>query len=196
MLACVAPRADEAVGEHAAAQVPSELDEESDDKGSTRFLLSKGGNRQHASWDNTLIGHIDVRASALILETNSVERADSLAAKLEYALVGIAKRGLREHEDPMKAIERARERGPMGPAEPLPPEARAMLERMILEQEAAWPDLEIPALGGKTPRKAVKTKKGRAEVELLLKEMEHMASTRGGDGLGFDAGRLRAALGL
>ena len=111
-------------------------------------------------------------------------------------LDGIAKRGLRDHEDPTTTMAGAVSRGPVTPPEPLPPEARAMVERMILGQEAAWPDLEIPALGGKTPRKAVKTKKGRATVELLLKEMEHLSSTRGGDGLGFDAKRLRAALGL
>jgi len=36
----------------------------------------------------------------------------------------------------------------------------------------SWVDQEIPALGGKTPREAVKTADGREAVEALLKDAE------------------------
>lgn len=39
-----------------------------------------------------------------------------------------------------------------------------------------WLDEPIPALGNKTPRKAVKTKKGRAQVTALLKDIENGTS--------------------
>lgn len=35
-----------------------------------------------------------------------------------------------------------------------------------------WPDTPLPALGLRTPRQACKTKAGRQEVDLLLRDME------------------------
>ncbi|HEX7602828.1 MAG TPA: SEC-C metal-binding domain-containing protein, partial [Polyangiaceae bacterium] len=71
-------------------------DEDAED--CARFHFWKEGNRQHATWDNTTMAHVEVRAGTLVLETNSVERADVFADKLAHALAGIAKRGLRDHE--------------------------------------------------------------------------------------------------
>ena len=37
-----------------------------------------------------------------------------------------------------------------------------------------WLDQPLPALHGRTPRDAARTAAGRAKLELLLKQMEHM----------------------
>jgi hypothetical protein len=38
---------------------------------------------------------------------------------------------------------------------------------------AGWMDMPIPALGGKTPREAVRTRHGKRRVDVLLREMEN-----------------------
>ncbi len=156
-----------------------------------RYRLWKPGSRQHARWDETIVGQIEVRANVVLLRTNSVERADLYASKLARAFEGLAKRGLRDHEDAMAALSRT---GATAPKQELSAGAREALAQIIRAHEDAWPDEPLPALGGKTARQAIKTKKGRAEVELLLREMEHLAS-KAGEG-GMDPQRLRAALGL
>jgi hypothetical protein len=58
-----------------------------------------------------------------------------------------------------------------------------------------WPDQPVPALGGKTPREASRTKRGRAHVDLLLRKFEH-SEGRLPAGERCDISRLRALLGL
>ena len=48
------------------------------------------------------------------------------------------------------------------------PEVRKQVEDMLMAHWEDWVDHEIPALGGKTPREAVKTPDGRESVEALL----------------------------
>jgi len=61
-----------------------------------------------------------------------------------------------------------------------------------------WPDEPVPALGGKTPKAAVRTKKGRLAVIELLKDFEihkaRKAQREGGEP--FDFGFLWKRLGL
>jgi hypothetical protein len=60
---------------------------------------------------------------------------------------------------------------------------------------ADWVDQPIPALGDETPRAAVRTKSGRQQVDLLLKECEnHEARLPAGQR--FDFGDIRRELGL
>jgi hypothetical protein len=79
----------------------------------------------------------------------------------------------REIVDPMspKAMEAARKKSPAGPE--IPPELKAQVEREFLRRHyEQWPDEPVPALGGKTPKAAVRTKKGRQAVIELLKDFE------------------------
>jgi len=59
------------------------------------------------------------------------------------------------------------------PEEPVipPPEVVAQIEEQMLRQ---WIDESIPALGGLTPREAVKTPQGRQQVLALIEEAEAM----------------------
>jgi len=61
--------------------------------------------------------------------------------------------------------------------------------------DADWIDQRIPALGSKTPRAAARSKAGRLEVDLLLKECENL-EVRLSAGQRFDFGRIRQELGL
>ncbi|MCL5966007.1 MAG: hypothetical protein M1550_02125 [Deltaproteobacteria bacterium] len=105
----------------------------------------------------------------------------------------------REIVDPMspKAMEAARKKSPAGPE--IPPELKAQVEREFLRRHyERWPDEPVPALGGKTPKAAVRTKKGRQAVIELLKDFEiheaRKASREGGEP--FDFGFLWKRLGL
>jgi hypothetical protein len=52
------------------------------------------------------------------------------------------------------------------------PEVQAQVAEMISQHWEGWVDQEIPALGGISPREAVKTPDGREAVEALLEEAE------------------------
>jgi len=70
-----------------------------------------------------------------------------------------------------------------------------MLGEQLKAHYATWPDIALPALAGKTPRQALESASGRAQVEALLKDMEH---TSHGTPLAsaYDFDDLRRALGL
>ena len=57
------------------------------------------------------------------------------------------------------------------------PEVRANLAQMVAVHWEGWVDEKIPALGGKSPRQAVKTADGRESVEALLRSAERRAAS-------------------
>ncbi len=52
------------------------------------------------------------------------------------------------------------------------PEVRRQFADIIKRQWEGWIDEKIPALGGRTPRRMVKTKEGRESVQALLADAE------------------------
>ena len=52
------------------------------------------------------------------------------------------------------------------------PAVQAQLAHLMAQHYASWPGEKLPALGGKTPKQAVKTPDGREMVEALLKQFE------------------------
>jgi len=59
------------------------------------------------------------------------------------------------------------------PAPHLPPDVMAeLIEKVIRQSYANWPDEPIPALGGKTPRQAIRTLAGLERVKGLLRGYE------------------------
>lgn len=97
------------------------------------------------------------------------------------------------HTDPRALAQRAQ---PEAPISGLPPEEQqALIRRLKNRHYRDWPDQPLPALAGKTPREAARTRRGRDQVDLLLRQFEHHegrlpAAER------FDISSLRALLGL
>jgi hypothetical protein len=60
---------------------------------------------------------------------------------------------------------------------------------------STWLDESSPALGGKTPRQAVRTKSGREAVEVILESIENTEARMPAESR-FDVGVLRRELGL
>lgn len=122
--------------------------------------------------EGTIVGTAYLTRRGLDLETNSLARADALRAKLEAACGALIRHVLREHSDPAALLRQATGGGgkPPGPA---PAGAEELLRQVKARHYAAWVDEPIPALGGKTPRQAAKSKRGREQLEVLLREMEN-----------------------
>jgi hypothetical protein len=129
----------------------------------------------------------------LRLESNSITRADELRRRIEEACAGLVRRRAREHSDPLALAERSL---PSQPETELPREEQQRLVQDLKERHYAdWPDQRLPALGGKTPREAARTRRGRAQVDLLLRQFEH-SENRLPAAERFDVSGLRARLGL
>jgi hypothetical protein len=65
------------------------------------------------------------------------------------------------------------------------------------EHYRGWLDEPIPALDGKTPREAVRTKRGRERVAELLREIENMGERDRLEGRpAYDPGWMWEELGL
>lgn len=159
--------------------------------------------RQGRDW---MRGTVRLVGETATIEANSKKRADRLVRTLLKAAPG-ARLIRREERDPEDALDEhgaAAEEGgdPTGILDPAEhPELRAVIDRVMRDYERRWVDERIPALGGRTPREAVRDPAGRREVLALLDDMAWQArratSSAGGDPVGtMDPGRLRALLDL
>jgi hypothetical protein len=163
------------------------------------MVVEKPGNAMHRNWDNTILAHLWLRVDRLEVETNSLRRADELRGRVERAggdSVKWVARTEKSQDEALAEVRKAREKSP-APEEPTDedPALLEMKKQFLAAHYAGWPDTPLPALGGKTPRDAVRDAAGRARVSRLLKEMEF----RGGGGspdVDFDFESLRKDLGI
>ena len=92
-------------------------------------------------------------------------------------------------------LNQAEARPKKGSPEKIPAEVQAaMLKDFLDDHLKDWINSALPALGGLSPREAVRTRKGRCQVEDLLRQMEHLYS--GGSNINYDIGWVREKLGL
>ena len=166
----------------AAIKDASEVDRETD--GTSVVAFQKG---------DTVTGTAFVSGGELRLETNSRRRAAALRRKVENACRGLLTGLQRSEVDPwdapideedVKANERATSA-----------EEVALIREEKARHYATWPDTSLPFLGDKTPRQAARSRRGREQLALLLKQLENReayqeAETR------FDVGILRRELGI
>jgi hypothetical protein len=162
------------------------------DEDSPAFVFLRPGNRIHTTWETTVIGRASVRGDALRVEANSRKRADALRRRIEEACGDLVRYRAREHTDPVsRAVPPgARERAP-APAPP--PGAEQLVLEFKRRHYADWLAQPIPALGGLSPREAVRTAEGRTAVDLLLKDMENREQRWSGEAA-FDFSQVRRAL--
>jgi hypothetical protein len=158
------------------------------------FIVVREGNRQHKDWDNTIIGRIEISDVAILSDTNSIARADALRLRIEEACQGLVHRGKRSHTDPTAALAQAPE-SPREPARTPTPEEQAIVLEYKERHYAQWLHDSIPALGGKTPREAARTKNGREKLETILKEIE-LTESHVPESARYNVHKLRRELGL
>ncbi len=121
-----------------------------------------------------VLAHLTLTQQAIEIEAMSEQRLADGRKRLEYLLGD----RIRLAETKIKSTDQAlREHTPRGePPAPFtpPPEVIAEIEEKLLRQ---WIDDSIPALGGLTPREAVKTPEGRKRVLELIDYVGQLQKT-------------------
>lgn len=141
----------------------------------------------------TLLGSLRLSGERIRVETNSTARADDLRARIEERCGDLVRHRTRQHTDPMS--EPVRESLADRPRETTPPEAQQLVLDYKRSHYAGWLDEPLPALDGKSPREAARSKGGRAALDVLLKDMEH-TEQRSPPGERFDFSEFRLELRL
>ena len=154
--------------------------------------------------ENTVLGRIKVEAGRLSAEVNSAKRAAALRALLDPRLPGA--RVLPSVVQSSHAlVEKAHARALAGaPLPPDPeqerlmamPEVQAALRETLRRHYRSWPDEQLPALGGRTPRQAVQDADGREAVQALLRQFERDMKRQDPALTAGIIDELRAALGI
>jgi len=166
---------------------------------------SRKGHRVSRALDNTILGRIVINNRKLTIEVNSQARAEAIRKEIESRLGKHARYKTTEIQAPQAMLAEGESgkgddlENEMGQDELMQiPEVREQLRKMLTAHWEDWVDQKIPALGGKTPRQAVKTPDGRESVEALLLDAErHMAHDEKMGDIGLTAIKdVRRCLGL
>jgi hypothetical protein len=125
----------------------------------------------------TTLGNIEIDKDALVLSTNSMERADTGRELLLARLDGLLGQPLTSHQTLEKMLEERSDSAPVQSG--LPPEVAEQAIHSYLETHYRQAlDDPLPYFDGKTPRQAARTKKGRAQVISWLKKLENTEARR------------------
>lgn len=125
-----------------------------------------------------MLGSIKISGNSLVAEVNSENRARLLRGEIETRLGSGAIHKSTVVKDLKELAKSApsREKSAKDEEELLrDPEIRSQLQEHLQRQVEAWVDQKVPALGGRTPREAVKDPDGREIVESLLLGRERRA---------------------
>jgi hypothetical protein len=142
---------------------------------------SRAGNKVHEHWSNTSLGLLRIEGSRLTAEVNSARRAAALRRLLKRRLRGTAheRPGVVQSvqsmlgREPTPQEQASRDRHAKEQAEfAARPEVQAALNEHLRQHYRKWVDNEVPALGNRTPREAVRDADGREAVEALIAQIE------------------------
>jgi hypothetical protein len=146
----------------------------------------------------TVLGSVELKGKTLLVTVNSAERA----AKVQTLIGATAGDLLRAPLTTIRTVDqmRADQRrdGPREAADEIPPEiARQLMSDHLDKHYRETLDAPIPALGGKSPRQAVRTAAGREKVIDWLKMLENRTAGHGeGPIAEYDFGWMWGELGL
>lgn len=151
--------------------------------GAKRWVwLSRHGKGRKVALDRgTILGTLEARGKALVLEVNSAERAAHGTTMIRKATGALLRPPLTAIQTFEQARAAHRETG-SPPREEVPPDiAREVVHAQMDRHYRDSLDQPIPALKGKTPRQSVKTAAGRELVRawLLLLETGTMRADAG-----------------
>lgn len=160
------------------------------------IVFARPGNKLHTSWDSTVLGRAVLQDGRLLVETNSVARADALRRRIEQEAGAMLQHRLRDIRELEDMLHNPPPAPPSQRAEAQPPaEVREMMREVVVRHYDHWLDEKIPALGGHTPRQAAASAELRPRLFVLLKELEIHESVRP-ELERYDTRRLWRALGL
>ena len=145
----------------------------------SRNIEQEGDDHTHYAWfrkekksglgERTLLGRIELVGGEMVTEVNSSARQEKLRQMLEaipgVRLLGLTRKTMAQMMDGQPLDDE------LNPAEPLPmtPELAAALSEKMRDYYMDWLDQPLPALTGKTPRQASRTKSGKLQVATLIR---------------------------
>lgn len=147
---------------------------------SIEFSWLKKGNAKHKSWDNTVLGHIRIKGRQLAADVNSDQRAQQFhrlieellpEARYKTSVIESPQAMLAQAEDDDESTQTRQRRKELEELNNRP-EIQAQITEFLREHYRQWPQEKLPALNGKTPLQAIKTKDGREMVEALVRDFE------------------------
>jgi hypothetical protein len=196
------PEAFEKLSDLCATMTPKELSAKAERDKAGRMVRveipwDRRGHKKVSGLPNTLLGRIVIEGRRLSAEVNSAERAAALRRELDARLGAAGRFKVDEIQDLDAAMsERSRRAAKTKTSREQEelmqqPEVREQVAEIMARHWESWVDLKIPALGGKSPRHAVKTADGREAVEALLKDAER---ERGQDPFTLEFNRKGAAI--
>jgi hypothetical protein len=160
-------------------------------RGEPRPVVAPSKGKKHAlSYDSEdedrrwTFARIELKSDALLLACNSRERADAAKTKLAGMLDGLIGQPLISMQTPeqARAESRAKSGGEEAAPETIPPEIAGPLLRQFLDDHyRKCLNQPIGMLDGRTPRQAVRSKKGREQVVAWLKYLENGAARQARD---------------
>ena len=147
----------------------------------------------------TVLGGIEIEDSHLILSTNSAERALRGKTLIENLLGGLIGEGRIEMNSADEAWQKSRQDEPRKDIDRLPPEQEVELTKNFMDEHyRSWINTPLPALEGKTPRQASRSKSERQKLCSLLKYLEnnHLRAERCSGRPPYDSSWLWQTLGV
>lgn len=163
---------------------------EFDESGQNEWVwlqMQKGSKHKKQSY--TIRGQVTLHEDCLVLFTNSRERSVILEDIISKKLADILGKPHREYQNkPAGNVENllagfSTTENDNIENELTPEERQEILSKIKDDHYHEWLSMRIPALDGKTPRMAKRTKKGRNQLIALLKDLEnnenHIAKAQG-----------------
>ncbi|AXI47936.1 hypothetical protein C1J03_19155 [Sulfitobacter sp. SK012] len=146
----------------------------------------------------TVLGHLELKGKSLLINVNSSKRAD----RVRDLVVKASGEHLKQPLTTIRTVEQMMseeqdERG-LEDADEVPPEIVKQIVQDHMDQHYRETlDAPIPALGGKSPHQAVRSKAGRAKVIDWLKTLENNSAKHHNDAIEeYDFGWMWGELGL
>lgn len=149
--------------------------------------------------ERRILGTVHLQDNAVLLQTNSVERAERGQALLAGALGTLIGAPLTSMQTVEQALADRPGEGPRQTELPLPPQgAEAAVKEVLDRHYHAALTSAVPMLGGRTPKQAVRSKSGRQQVVEWLKYLENQSAHRAeaSGQLGYDFTWMWEALGI
>ena len=147
------------------------------DMGGTGLMLQS----RSAETGEHVFGSLTLEEDALSFTTNSLARKERGNEILKAALGELIGTGLTSLTNVQDALNRAREKTSTktDADDEVPSEVAADVLRQFYDQHyREWIGMPLPALDGRSPKEAVRTKRGEDEVVALLKSIENMDARR------------------
>lgn len=140
----------------------------------------RSGKGSDGDTGRTVHASLNLKGGVLKVLVNSEARAERVRALVDPALAGLARAPLIERMTPEQAMAQAASAGastaPRVPDDVNPGELRAALHALLDRQYRKTLSEPVPMLGGKTPRQAARSAKGRVALANWLKDLERTSA--------------------